>query len=236
MNKEITVDNLFDEGVNIEDFLDGDSTELDFDVEDFDFGDFDNETNPRISRPVLSRRGMPKSYTHAKKMAEGIEITKNMQTHYLCPGAFIFGDFFEAFLVEKRMKAEELFISTLSMSENNIDSLRTLLEKGYCEKLTIMISNYFYSHERGNLMKHLVDELDFEDRTDVIVNRNHTKIVLMKIEDLYIVISGSANLRSSASLEQIIIQEDKVLYEYYKDWFVDQLGKYGIINHSIEKG
>jgi len=49
--------------------------------------------------------------------------------------------------------------------------------------------------------------------------RNHTKITLMEVSNIKLVMSGSANLRSSESVEQFILQESADLYTFYQDWF-----------------
>ena len=221
------------EDFKLDDFLDGDSTELDFDLGDFDFTDID-DTNSRHIKPRFSKVPIKVNYSYARDMAKDIKLTRGEQIHAIVGGNFVFGDLLEALLVEKKVIADEMFVSTLSLSQENVDSFKTILDLGYCKKLNLVISNYFYSHERTNLVKYMLDELDTkDDNFDLAVCRSHTKIVLIKIGETYIVMSGSANLRSSRSIEQIIIQEDKDLYEFYKGWFLDKNTEYGIINHKV---
>jgi hypothetical protein len=84
-----------------------------------------------------------------------------------------------------------------------------------------MISNYFYSHEKNNLIRYLLAELDIDNRLDLIVCRNHTKITLLEIANLRLVLSGSSNLRSSQSIEQFILQDSPELFAFYKSFFTD---------------
>jgi hypothetical protein len=54
---------------------------------------------------------------------------------------------------------------------------------------------------------------------DIIVVRNHTKLVLMEISNIRLILSGSSNLRSSNSIEQFVLQESKELYSFYEQFF-----------------
>jgi hypothetical protein len=51
----------------------------------------------------------------------------------------------------------------------------------------------------------------------------------MKIANFYIVISGSANLRSSNCIEQFTITESEELYNFYKEWFESLRENYSIL-------
>jgi hypothetical protein len=127
-----------------------------------------------------------------------------------------------------------MHLSTLSMSQNNIDSLAGLLKAGRIKRLTIVLSNYFYSHEKHRLIKYLLETLDIDNRLELLILRNHTKICLMEISNIRLVMSGSANLRSSESVEQFVLQESAELYGFYKDWF-DANIQHSIIDREVPR-
>jgi len=62
------------------------------------------------------------NYENVEQLCRDIQIFKNQRYYCIIDGDFIFGDFIEAFLVGRNMKAKELTISTLSLSENNVDT------------------------------------------------------------------------------------------------------------------
>jgi len=205
----------------IDDFFDGDSTELDFDVDDFNLIDSD-DTDPRLVKPSFSKVPIRVDYKNAEKLVDQIRLFPGEQLHTIVSGTFVFGDFIEALVYNKNVIVKNMYISTLSYSQENADSLVGMVRDGRIEKLTLVISNYFYSHEKRGLLKYFVDQLG-EDlpKVDILVIRNHTKICLMEISNIKLVLTGSSNLRSSRSIEQFTLQESPVLYEFYKDFFDD---------------
>ena len=212
----------------IDDLVIGDSTELEFNIEDFDIVTDDNHNN-RYIKPKVSIKTEKVKYENCQNVANKIKLKCNEEIHAIVSGNFIFGDFIEALLVEKNVICKNCYISTLSLSENNIDSLNGLMVEGYIENLNLIISNYFYSHERDDLIPYLLEKLDIDNRLNLIIVRNHTKICLLEIEDFRIIIIGSANLRSSNCLESFIIKENKELYNWYKDFF-EEYKEYNIID------
>lgn len=175
-------------------------------------------------------------YSNARKLAKQIKLEDNTRWDVIVPGNFIFGDLIEAFVVENNAKIKEMTISTLSMDDNNIDSLRNLYEWNRLDKLNIVISNFFYAHERHSLMPYMIDELDIDNKFQVAVAAIHTKIVLMETTGgKKIVMSGSANLRSSDNIEQFTIEENKELYDFHKEWHDVLLNKFSIIDKSQPK-
>lgn len=219
--------------IEIEDMFIGDDTDLDFNIDDFNYIGED-EVKKRYIKPKLKKLSCKVNYLKAEELAKKVNLYPNEEQHFIVQGDFIAGDFIEALLKVKNVTCNEMYISTLSLSQNNIDSLKLLINGNYIKDLTIMISNYFYSHEKNNLVKYMLKELDVNNNFDLLVCRNHTKIILLQISNIYIVISGSSNLRSSNCLEQLIIQENKELYDFYKQFFNDYK-EMSIINKEVNK-
>ena len=162
------------------------------------------------------------------------DIGADESINCIVTGKFIFGYFIEAYLVENNLVASELTISTLSYGKENIDSLKTLLEFGFCKSLSLIVSDYFFSHERKTGIEYTIAELaEFDFRMASI--RTHTKICLIKTEcGKALVLQGSANLRSSGNFEQFTIDNSLQLYEFYQKWhdniFVDYALKHKKLN------
>ena len=219
---------------------------LDFDMPDFDFGGFDMEGFESVEK-IETRYMLPKPYkspkTHAVKYDRAVELVKSVSgailngetVHALLSGNFIFGDFFEAFAVENNILYDEIQLSTLSMSVDNVDSLHNLLAGGYLKKLDLIVSDYFWSHNRQNA-PYIYDNLDINDSFQLAVSGTHTKIALIKIGDQKIVISGSANLRSSRCIEEITIQTSDELYDFHHEWQTVILEQYGTIKKAVRAG
>ena len=174
------------------------------------------------------------NYQNVEQLSRDIQILKNERYYCITDGNFIFGDFIEAFLVCRNMKAKELTISTLSLSQDNVDSLNLLLIKGYVEKLNLIVSNHFFSYEKDNLIEYIYQTLDIGNKFQLSVCDNKSKIILIQSEDnggRKYVIHGSANLSSSNSIEQFCIEENEELFDFNKDIFDEIIENFKTINH-----
>lgn len=174
-------------------------------------------------------------YKNALKLANETDL-ESVNT-FILPGNFIFGDYIEALISERLKKCQSLHIATLSMSEDNVDSLRNLYEWGSVTDLHLFVSDHFYSHERRNLIpylyKELVDDIDDKMFVTLSVGRVHMKVCLIEKEDKRYVIHGSANLRSSDNVEQITVEENKELYNFYLDYLTRFEEKYKCKKKSL---
>ena len=181
-------------------------------------------------------------YENAERLAKELKpICEGARCDVFLAGSFIFGDFIEAFMRENQVHAEEMTISTLSLSQENVDSLEGLMTHGYIDKLNLIISVYFWAHERNGLLPYIYRHLDIgqgEDGTggrfQLAVAGMHTKTVHFKTAGgKHIVIHGSANLRSSGSIEQFTLEENKKLYDFYNEQFKKIVEKYATIKKPI---
>lgn len=173
-------------------------------------------------------------FSNAQKLAKEIKIVKDSRNYVIVDGSFIFGDFIEALLVEKQWIAKEMTISTLSMSQDNVDSLHNLLTLGYIENLNLIISDFYYSHNRHQMIPYIYEKLDIDNRFQLAVAGSHVKICIFKTNnDKFVTIHGSANLRSSANMEQFMIEDNLELYQFNKDWQDLVIEKYQTIKKSI---
>lgn len=174
-------------------------------------------------------------YSDAKKLAKNIEIEKNIRHFFIIDGSFIFGDFIEALIVEKNYLVKRMVISTLSMSQNNVDSLRNLLDGNYIEKLDLIVSDYFFSHEKADLLPYIYEQLDIDNKFQLAAAGTHCKLCIFETEcGKFICIHGSANLRSSSNIEQFVVEENESLYNFNLDFQENIISKYKTINYNID--
>jgi len=205
-----------------------------YDIESLDGFSFLNEDDgvkTRIVKPKL-KSPVPVHYRHAQEMATKTPLEKGTGMYAFVSGNFIFGDYLEA-LFEQGIRVDELYICTLSLSEDNVDSLKNILLTRRCKKLNLIVSHYFYSHERERLIPYLYQELDHENIFQLAVAGIHCKIALIGEHDqgLHLVLHGSANMRSSANVEQMQLIEDEGLYAFNKRFLDNIITKY----HTIDK-
>ncbi len=207
---------------------------------DFDFDDdlFSDDSNDKFKTQYakIKRYNRPKvvKYEHAKNMALEIGLLeKDEHIFALVSGNFIAGDFIEAYLVENDLFADEIIIATLSLSKENVDSLRNIQDFGRVDKMGLLVSDYFFSHERKGGIEYIIKTLS-EGRFMLAAAGIHTKITLIKTRcGMDLVIGGSANLRSSRNIEQLTIDNSKILYDFNRKWITELLTKYQATHKSL---
>jgi len=218
------------------DFTAGD-LELDFDLSDFNVTNESDGLKTRISTPKVYKKTLTQKikYENAEKLAGKIDISAGTRSFVIVSGNFIFGDFLEALIFGRKLDVKNIYVSTLSMSENNIDSLKNIkIISPNLNQMNIILSDYFYSHEKYNLVKYLYQELDRDNQLQVAYCGNHCKISLIETRDnQFFVMHGSANLRSSGNIEQFIFEENEELYMFNKRYMDAIIKKYKTINKSI---
>lgn len=173
-------------------------------------------------------------YEKASELVKDIDFQNLDRVFCIVAGEFIFGDFIEAFIVNNNILVEEMIISTLSYSQDNIDSLEQLIKKNYIQNLNLIVSDYFFAHERNKLIKNTYNQLDVDNIFQLAVAGSHCKTYQFKTSGgKYIIIHGSVNLRSSSNIEQFVIEDNEELYNFNKEYQMKIIEKYKTINKSI---
>lgn len=212
---------------------------FDFDADDFDIDldlDIDEAIDTRYIKPkkLKDRLDGAIKFKYAKDLAENIKIEKDSRYYCVVNGSFIFGDFIEAFLVHNNAQAKRMIINTLSLSYDNILSLKLLMEKNYIRELDIIVSDYFFSHERQGLVKQMYRHLDIDNRFQLSVARTHMKTCIFETSGgKKIVIHGSSNLRSSDNIEQFMIEENEELFDFNLDFQNKIVEEFKTINKTV---
>lgn len=208
--------------------------DVDIDLSQFDLvGGYDEET--RYIKPRFqSLKSSQIMYDNAVKLAKDLRLGANQRADVIVSGAFIFGDFIEAYVKEYNIKCLKMTISTLSLSQDNIDSLAMLLDLNYVDELNLVVSAYFYSHERWNLIPYIYEKLDKGNKFQLAVAGIHTKTCQFEtLGGKKIVMHGSANLRSSGNIEQFTIEDNPQLYDFYDEIYSNILDRYATIKKQI---
>ena len=196
---------------------------------------FKSDSTKRYIKPLKSKpikQSMVK-YQNAKDLA--LQLDLENRTFAIIDGKFIFGDLIEAIIVERNWRVKNLIISTLSLDQNNIDSLAGLLKCNEVQNMGLIISDFFFSHTQRDLIPYIQQELDYKDRFQLAVCRSHCKIALIETDQHKLVIHGSANLNSSGNIEQIMIENNPDLFDFTFEYQNRILKKYGTIKNKINR-
>jgi len=156
-------------------------------------------------------------YKNALQLAGDMELDQDSGFYTVVDGNFVFGDFIEAFIHDWNFDIKELTVSTLSMNENNIENLANIIKFGHVEKINLIVSDYFYGHEKFKLLRKIALHEDLQGKITIGIARTHMKVTQFETKKgNKIVIHGSANLRSSANIEQFVVEENKDIYDFNK--------------------
>lgn len=220
--------------------LDLSVNELDFDLDDFDlYEDVEPDEMTRILIPRLDMGIVTQTchFEHAEEFARRVNLKECGRTFAWVSGSFIFGDIPEALLRQRGVSIKELYVATLSLSEENIDSWAGIMSSGMIEHFDLLLSGYFYSHEKYKMVPLLYERLDQGDRFNVAFGPYHCKVICIRTyKDNLLVIHGSANTRSSNNVEQIMIEvNDRELYDFNVAQIHGIVSRYGTVNHKARQ-
>ena len=221
--------------------------ELDFDTDDFDIIDGEEKPKPekqrdvRILRPRIDVKELSQHvcFDNAEAFANQIDLTPGARTFAWVSGNFIFGDIVEALITSRGVSVKRLYVSSLSISQDNVDSLKNvmLLMGGALEALTLILSGWTYSKHKFDLVPYMYQELDDPDnRVQIVFGRWHSKLITLEtLHGHTITIHGSANLPSNNSIEQIMVETDNRELHDFNAKLMDAIAaKYGTINREAE--
>ncbi len=194
----------------------------------------------RLSRSPAPEFAMPANRFHKAKAADkanrrGIKnfirpenaaaVIANLpepggRTHCLLRGDFVLCDIIPQ-IIAARGRCDHLRIATLGMSVANADTLACLVERGHVGKLTLLVSLYFAQVDKKTVFRAVTSRLHGIARP--AVTRNHAKVICLPTSsgDAYVV-EGSANLRSSDNVEQMLITNDGETHAFHAAW-IDEL-------------
>lgn len=211
-----------------------------FDDYDFDMDMFEDDENKpvasKFARVKRFKRPSCVKYKYAQDLVKDIGIIEEGEhINAIVSGNFIAGDLIEAYLFDNNLEAEEILISTLSMSRENVDSLKNIQDFRLNGVMGLVISDFYFSHERKSGIEDIANELG-NGQFALAVAGIHTKITLIKtVCGQHIIIGGSANLRSSMNIEQITIDNCPVLYAFHREWIAGILNQYQATHQMLRR-
>lgn len=214
--------------------------DLDFDITDFDvWENVEPDERTRILTPTLDTEILTQTccFDHAEEFAKKVKLGDRGRTFAWVSGSFIFGDIPEALWRTRGVGIKELYVSSLSISEENIDSWAGLMSTGMIERFDLLLSGYFYSHEKYKIIPLIYEKLDKGDEFNVAYGPYHTKVMCIRTyRDHLLTIHGSANARSSNNIEQVMIEVgDEELYAFNAAQIHELVSKYGTVNHKARQ-
>jgi len=175
-----------------------------------------NKTNSNFKNQSISINSKDISFNKLIKIKDfkGIPI-KHEQIRIITKKLINTFDFILAILDNE--KIDELYLTSYRIGKKAIIQLNDLINSNRIDKLTILINDGFpkFAPDVWNNLKIL-------NKTKLILENNHTKIILAKTKENYYIIEGSGNLSINARIEQYTFDNNKQIYDFHKNW-IDKL-------------
>ncbi len=145
------------------------------------------------------------------------------RTHCLLRGDFVLCDLIRA-IVANTAPCPHLRVATLGLSVANADTLARLVELQAVERLTLVVSSYFQQVDKTTVFRAVMARLSsLGDKARVVITRSHAKVICIPTtEGDWFTLEGSANLRSSDNVEQMLIFNDHAAHDFHAAW-IDEL-------------
>lgn len=152
---------------------------------------------------------------NARAVLASLPADPDDRTHCVLRGDFVFGDMLAVLLTDRL--AGKVRVSTLSMSLANARTLASLVSTGRAASVSLLISHYFTEIEKDAMWPEAMKIL--RPHVSVTVARIHAKLILCEMLDgARYVFEGSANLRSSDTIENLCIANDPATHDFYAAW------------------
>ncbi len=135
--------------------------------------------------------------------------------HTVVKGDFILTDLITQ-IARQSGQCPRLTLGTLSMNPENARELAKLRDEELIGGITLVLSDFFFRTSRDAVEECF--QILPAPSTRWIKCRSHVKIALIPTADDAYVLHGSANLRSSANLENLTIENDRQLLEWHASW------------------
>lgn len=199
-----------------------DNFDMSFDFSSLNFEEQSEEQAQEI--PKLNTE--PVMFENAESLADSLDWSKDYIA--FVSGNFIFGDFIEALIFKKQLKPKVVYITTLGINKNNVDSIVNLTDYLGTQKVNLIVSHYFAGVERYGLIPYM--EQEFKNKPiNVGILQQHAKIALIRSDKGDGLICGSANLSSSNNAEQFIIMHSDKAINFIQSKLDNVMNKFTVI-------
>jgi hypothetical protein len=179
------------------------------------------QTLPEKATPSPKRTKAEARYQRAARTAA--ELLPELPAHGEAVHCLMIGTFDLMQVISATLKlatnCRHLRIATLCFSKRNAAELLGLLETYPELRLTLLVSEFFRSHNKEMFEVFADDLQDYPDRARIAAARTHAKIVTFELGPSDgLVFEGSANLRTNGNREQLTAIRDRGLHDWHAQW------------------
>jgi len=154
----------------------------------------------------------------------GDELKKNVQYRLVTEQSFNAIIVIDYLL--KKYELTEIYIAVYRMNEVSVNKLKGIIDSGDIA-CSILLSSFFRENKRyEKWAEELIMYAERKEKVNIAFAVNHAKVFLAKTKDnRHIVFEGSGNLSDNARIEQYLIEDNEVTYNFHKEWISETLNK-----------
>lgn len=204
------------------------------DFDDLDFGfDFDrpqeNTINGLVLRTLSKKRqlfNVDKEVTQIRALIDEPPKSNECFKFLSCGGGFSSIGFIT--YVAMFEDVEELYCSTFRIGKSQFNVLLNLHKNGQLDKVHLITSSTQeqtdnkaeYKGKRFNYYDFIKSECKIRNWSLTVFD-NHSNLILMRTNKNWYVIETSSNLNENPKMEQFSFENDKTLFEWYENLFIE---------------
>ncbi len=122
-------------------------------------------------------------------------------------------------LIAQNEIIEELILVIYAINMKAAKNIIDLKENGRIDKLTLIISSILNA---GHVVRAKSVQMLIDYNYNITFVNSHAKVTVVRTNSNYYVIEGSGNLSSNGVIEQYVIDNDRKMYEFSKNW-IDEI-------------
>lgn len=170
------------------------------------------------ARDKMRRRGIKKLIhpDNARPIISLLPVEPDDRLHCMLRGDFVLCDLIPL-IIANRGACPHLRVATLGLSASNAEQLANLHAAGLIQRITLVASHYFQQVDKTTTYRQVQSIL--AGCAELVICRSHAKVILIPtVGGDSFAIEGSANLRSSDNLEQMLILNDRETHDFHASW------------------
>lgn len=127
--------------------------------------------------------------------------------------------------IAQKYDIKKIVIVVYRMNLRTVDRMKQIINDGI--SVTILLSSFFRENKRyEKWCEELVAFCADREQCIVAFSWSHAKVVLVKtLCGKHIVFEGSGNLSDNARIEQYLIENNKMMYDFHLSWIMEEINE-----------
>jgi len=147
----------------------------------------------------------------------GKDLDKNVQYRFVTAKSFNAISVIE--WIRQNYKLEEVFIAIYRMNQKSVTKIIEIINNSNTS-MVIVLSSFFRENKKyEKWCRMLIDFTKNNNNIKVLFAWNHAKVFIAKTTcGKHIVFEGSGNLSDNARVEQYLIENNEISFNFHKKW------------------